>query len=132
MVKVTTKQLYQLVILVALFCLFAAPITFKTVGKPLGSLVKVCGLQASGCPKPCLLVVHALLFSVVVLLAFWGLNSVETYVRVQKAKERYAKAKAAKERYVKSINMKEKFQKRGDSPRRESYRSPSSCSVCSR
>jgi uncharacterized membrane protein len=120
MVKVTTKQLYQLAILVALFCLFAAPITFKIVGKPLGSLVKACGLTTNGCPKPCLLLVHAILFSVVVLLAFWGLNSVETYVRVQKAKERYAKARVAKERYVRS--------QKG----RESYRAPSSCTSCSR
>ena len=131
MVKVTTKQLYQLAILVALFCLFAAPITFRIVGKPLGSLVKACGLQPSGCPKPCLLIVHAVLFSVVVLLAFWGLNSVETFVRVEKAKERYAKAKAAKERYVKSREAIERFKKRGDSPHRENYRSPS-CAACSR
>ena len=120
MVKVTTKQLYQLAILVALFCLFAAPMTFKLVGKPLGSLVNACGVNANGCPKPCLLLVHALLFSVVVLLAFWGLNSVETYARVQKAKERYAKAKAAKERYVRSHKS------------RERYRAPSSCTSCSR
>jgi uncharacterized membrane protein len=120
MVKVTTKQLYQLIILVALFVIFAAPVTFKTVGKPLGSFVKACGLTTNGCPKPCLLLVHAVLFSVVVLLAFWGLNSVETYVRVQKAKERYVKAKAAKERYS-------KLQKS-----RESYSAPSSCTACSR
>ena len=128
----TKKQMCCYAVLVVLFCIFAAKQTFAAVGGVLGNLNPACGIEAGGCPKPCLLLVHGLLFALVACLALGACNKVEGYVRVRAAKERYAKAKAAKERYVKSRATKERFQKRGAAPRREGYCAPSGCSSCSR
>lgn len=128
----TMKQVCRYAVLVVLFLVFAAKQTFALVGGVLGDLTPACGIEAGGCPKPCLLLVHALLFALVACLALGACNKVEGYVRVRAAKERYAKAKAAKERYVKSRAAKERFQKRGAAPRREAYCAPSGCSSCSR
>ena len=132
MATLTKKQMCCYAVLVVLFCVFAAKQTFALVGGQLGKLVPACGVEPSGCPKPCLLLVHGLLFALVACFALGACNKVEGYIRVQAAKERYAKAKAAKERYVKSHAAKERFQKRGASPRREGYCAPSGCSACSR
>lgn len=128
----TKKQMCCYAVLVVLFLVFAAKQTFAAVGGVLGKLVPACGIEAGGCPKPCLLLVHALLFALVACLALGACNKVEGYMRVRAAKERYAKAKAAKERYVKAAKTKERFQKRGASPRREGYCAPSGCAACSR
>ena len=138
----TKKQMCCYAVLVVLFLVFAAKQTFALVGGVLGNLTPACGIEAGGCPKPCLLLVHALLFALVACLALGACNKVEGFVRVRAAKERYAKAKAAKERYVKSRAAKERyvksratkerFQKRGAAPRREGYCAPSGCSSCSR
>tara|TARA_B100001094_G_scaffold46312_1_gene41488 strand:+ start:1514 stop:1909 length:396 start_codon:yes stop_codon:yes gene_type:complete len=128
----TKKQMCCYAVLVVLFLVFAAKQTFAVVGGVLGNLTPACGVEAGGCPKPCLLLVHALLFALVACLALGACNKVEGYVRVRAAKERYAKAKAAKERYVKSRAAKERFQKRGAAPRREGYCAPSGCASCSR
>lgn len=133
MATLTKKQMCCYAVLVVLFCVFAAKQTFALVGGQLGKLVPACGVEPSGCPKPCLLLVHGLLFALVACFALAACNKVEGYVRVRAAKERYAKAKAAKERYVKSRAAKERFQKRGASSRREGYCAPpSGCSACSR
>lgn len=128
----TKKQMCCYAVLVVLFLVFAAKQTFAVVGGVLGNLTPACGIEAGGCPKPCLLLVHALLFALVACLALGACNKVEGFVRVRAAKERYAKAKAAKERYVKSRAAKERFQKRGAAPRREGYCAPSGCASCSR
>lgn len=132
MATLTKKQMCAYGVLVLLFYVFAAKQTFALVGGQLGKLVPACGVEPSGCPKPCLLLVHGLLFALVAVFALGACNKVEGYMRVRAAKERYAKAKAAKERYVKSRAAKERFQKRGASPRREGYCAPSGCSACSR
>ena len=126
----TKKQMCCYAVLVVLFCVFAAKQTFALVGGQLGKLVPACGVEPSGCPKPCLLLVHGLLFALVACFALAACNKVEGYMRVRAAKERYAKAKAAKERYVKSRAAKERFQKRGGSPRREGYCAPSAVAAC--
>ena len=148
MATLTKKQMCAYGVLVLLFCVFASKQTFALVGGQLGKLVPACGVEpcggagGGGCPKPCLLLVHGLLFALVACLALGACNKVEGYIRVRAAKERYAKAKAAKERYVKSRAAKERyvksraakerFQKRDASPRREGYCAPSGCSACSR
>lgn len=113
-----TKQTCTAVLLLVLFVVFANSETKKVVG----GLTKLSG--------GALLALHAVLFTVLAMLAINGCSSLEKFVRVRAAKERYAKAKAAKERYVKAKAAKERYQ-RSRSPRRENYRAPG-CASCSR
>ena len=77
----TKKQMCCYVVLVVLFCVFAAKQTFALVGGQLGKLVPACGVEPSGCPKPCLLLVHGLLRACCFALA--ACNKVEGYMRVR-------------------------------------------------